>query len=160
MKQLENQLREASNGGQPSQRPSQSLFNFMKDLATWVQSKLWQNRRTPQADDTLLLRHVPSQTSSGMHYGQNLLHVLFCINKENTGPKLYQERIRNFNTDRGLFHFLSKQYNRYRGISTWLTLRSIQRLSLSRIGSAKAPLTRSNNIERETNATSVRHRLE
>jgi len=62
-----------------------------------------------------------------------LLRLLFCIHQGETGLRLHQERLTGVDSDRQLLRFLRAEYNKHRKITSWLTLRSVVGLSLSRV---------------------------
>lgn len=65
--------------------------------------------------------------------GQEVLHLLLCIDKGETLTRLHQERLHEINGDKELFSSLRKWYSEHRKLSSWLTLRSVKSLSLARV---------------------------
>ncbi|KAI0122409.1 hypothetical protein F4814DRAFT_408647 [Daldinia grandis] len=82
---------------------------------------------------TLPLHQTTSpNTPSSPLQSLDLLHVLFCIHTGETGLRLHQERLPGITSDRELLLFLRKEYSTYRKVTSWLTLRSVTRVSLAR----------------------------
>lgn len=133
MKDLENHLRELNSGTQGTQQLARTVSESVKDLSIRIQNVFRRMRRaTRNQGSTLPLQNVVSQSAGTGPQGQESLHILFCIEKENLGTRLHQACVENINTDRETFELLRKEYQVCRNTTSWLTLRSIKKLSLSR----------------------------
>lgn len=133
VKDLENHLRELNSGTQGTQQLARTVSESVKDLSIRIQNVFRRMRRaTRNQGSTLPLQNVVSQSAGTGPQGQESLHILFCIEKENLGTRLHQACVENINTDRETFELLRKEYQVCRNTTSWLTLRSIKKLSLSR----------------------------
>lgn len=160
MKDLENHLRELNSGTQGAQQLAQTVFESVKDLSTRVQNVFRRMRRATRTQGTTLpLQNVVSQSAGTGPQGQKSLHILFCIEKENLGTRLHQACVENINTDRETFQLLREEYQARRNTTSWLTLRSIKKLSLSRVCRMTAFAALSWEFQ-ETNNLLVSYRLE
>lgn len=65
---------------------------------------------------------------------QDIQRLLLCIDQGPLATPLFQERLGYVRTDRELFHFLHSEYFGRWNNRSWWTLRSIQRVSLTRVG--------------------------
>lgn len=70
---------------------------------------------------------------------QDTQHLLMCIDQNETWTGLYQPCIRNVMDDRQLLQLLRYQYHRSRFRLSWLTLRSVKRISLTRVSTRLTP---------------------
>jgi hypothetical protein len=99
-------------------------------------------RRGSVNDDIPLpLRNDGHQASSPGPSEIDLLHLLCCIHNGETATRLHQERILHASTDKELFMFLNELYQKNKSIASWLSLRHLSKLLLTRVGYAP-PITR------------------
>ncbi|RSM03752.1 hypothetical protein CDV31_010371 [Fusarium ambrosium] len=66
-------------------------------------------------------------------------YLLMCIDRGRHFTGLYQHVLQNVEDDTQLFQFLRDNVSRHRGISSWLTFRSVNAISLTRVCPLKAP---------------------
>ncbi|EAQ85497.1 hypothetical protein CHGG_09511 [Chaetomium globosum CBS 148.51] len=134
LKDLEAELRAANNGN--SQR-SHGVIDSLKRsfLVVYNLAMLMINsmRRGSANDDIPLpLRNDPPQTTNPGASEMDILHLLCCIHSGETGTILHQERITNASTDRELFVLLNDIYRKRKSIMSWLSLRHLSKLLLTR----------------------------
>lgn len=99
------------------------MHNMMKGQISLRRSNV-NNRQRPTA---------PTQTSSINMSVQCGPHILLCIDNGSLMTTLFQERLGLIDTDQHLFVFLKSKYYEYKPIKSWLTLRSLKQVSLTRV---------------------------
>ncbi|KAM7218610.1 hypothetical protein V8F06_005929, partial [Rhypophila decipiens] len=119
---------------QTNSQPSwQQSIGDIKRGMSWISrttSSLWSQKH----DNTLPVdqpRSTSNQYSTPLQ-PYNLLRLLFCIQAGETGLRLYQGRLTGVSSDSEVLLFLRTEYHRRRKISSWLTFRSVSRVSLAR----------------------------
>ncbi|KAI8960322.1 hypothetical protein F5Y11DRAFT_349574 [Daldinia sp. FL1419] len=137
LQKLQDSLQGTARKGIPK-KGNQSIIGFrnirdgVRNSFGWIIRTLLSNQSTGNGR-ALPLHRDPSSTSGPVVLRPpNLLRVLLCIHTGETGLRLHQERLQDINSDRELLHFLRKQYAAHRKLTSWLTLRSVIRISLAR----------------------------
>lgn len=140
---LERELREQNKENQV-QRLSQAargvgnLFSqTLTTLSTWSSQF---NKTTSLLPNSNMLNSTQAgnQAQSNPYHlnqpgNQNILHLMLCVDKGLSGAPLFQERLADITTDRQLFMFLRSEYAKKWHPGFWLTLRTIETLSLTRV---------------------------
>ncbi|KAH8900597.1 hypothetical protein GQ53DRAFT_708478 [Thozetella sp. PMI_491] len=117
--------------GTPSQQP-QSLRQPILKIQALVKL-CWNKMVKPNADSNTLPRHNTStQVPPIPMSNQEVLHLLLCIDVGELSTTLHQERLGKITDDKELFEFLRRRYFKCRKFWSWLTLRSVKSLALTR----------------------------
>ncbi|KAL4861675.1 hypothetical protein BDV12DRAFT_179897 [Aspergillus spectabilis] len=145
VKELEIELQELGCSTQRNRDLRMTLFEFLRVLWKRAEHYLQKQRSSNSQRENMLPIKEIRQPPNGPHQSnatqqpnepsakcQDTLHLLLCIDKENSGTPLQQEQLEGINTDRQLFLFLRSKYFRQWNVRNWLTLRNIGSLSLSR----------------------------
>jgi hypothetical protein len=61
------------------------------------------------------------------------LYLLLCVDEGSSRTVLHQQKLTDISRDRDMFRFIRSQYYRLQKPQNWLTIRSINRLSLSQV---------------------------
>ncbi|KAI0388499.1 hypothetical protein F5Y17DRAFT_202125 [Xylariaceae sp. FL0594] len=134
LKDLEAKLCATNSGDSPSGQQDTLIRSTRRSTST--RRSAFRNLR-PMRDGSannipLPLYSDPRQASHSGSSHTDILHLLCCINSGETGTKLHQERIPSVSTDGELIMFLNQVYRTRRSIVSWLSLRHVSKLLLSR----------------------------
>ncbi|KAK0726060.1 tRNA synthetases class I (M)-domain-containing protein [Lasiosphaeris hirsuta] len=134
LKDLEAELQAANtSGSQSDRRNTRNHGKSLSALSSLMKQMIRPMRRGSADDDPPLpLHNVPKQTNTILSTEIDILHLLCCIHSGDTGTILHQECISDVNTDRELIMFLVKAYQKRSSVLSWLSLRHVSKLLLSR----------------------------
>jgi hypothetical protein len=132
-------------------KPKNSAGQVTRDaFASVLESiaSVFRQRRAANTDDCpaemeLPAYNTPANTSNqlyGEESGPRSLYPLLCVDEGSSRHAFYQQSINDINRDRALFKLVRSQYFRLRNSKRWLTIKSMNRLSLSQVGPSIAQL--------------------
>ncbi|KAH7239676.1 hypothetical protein B0J15DRAFT_553636 [Fusarium solani] len=126
--------RTRSSGQQKSKFNSQSVLSLPETFTGWVKqlTKLLRGKRNQPTNSPLLTLNSQIPQRDGSQPGQEVLHLLLCIDKGESLTRLHQDRLCSINGDKDLFAFLRICYHKHRKFTSWFTLRSVKSVSLTR----------------------------
>ena len=131
---LSEEHRTRSSGQQKSDFNPQSVFSLLETVLNWVKQITPPREKRHQLTNTPLptLKSQAPQPDCSQP-GQEVLHLLLCIDKGESLTRLHQDRLCSVNGDKDLFAFLRVCYHKHRKFASWFTLRSVKSVSLTRV---------------------------
>jgi hypothetical protein len=127
----------------PKRSAGQMIRNAFTSILGFVGPIFGQSRaaNTPAANDCpaemeLPAYNTPANTINQLHsedFDPRSLYLLLCVDAGGSRTTLHQQRIENINRDRGLFRSVRAQYLQLCRTKRWLTIKSLKRLSLTKV---------------------------
>lgn len=130
---LEAELR-STNDTRTAKQHTRNLAESIRRANNFLKHVLWSMCGwTSDEDGALPLHTLQHHTDSLKSSQKDILHLLYCITNDESGTRLRQERLQHISTDYDLVLFLKEEYYKHRHVLSWLKLRHVSQIFVSRV---------------------------